>query len=277
MRRAADPRGLHEVLAAEQQSGGLRPAQALAAAVADERGAELQVDVRYGQDLGRRVDQHRHAALVRGLADGLRARRAFVRVRAGQDVAERCARAEGGLELVGRLDLDDLHARRAQRRVVDVAGVLRDDALVLREAAQVGQPHVQVGVAAGETRDRRVRERRGAADRDHAPLRLRQLGEALADGLRQLVQVHVVLRGRLHRGAHFGQRGRSRQDRVRAACVHERADADRLVDLGSGPQPGAGRNGRSRARGRCGLGGGASAEKRRNERQQAAPTNQLAA
>ena len=47
MRRAVDPRGLHQILAAEQQARGLRTAQALAAAVADERRAVLR-DGRWG-------------------------------------------------------------------------------------------------------------------------------------------------------------------------------------------------------------------------------------
>ena len=60
MRRAVDPRGLHEILAAEQQPRALRPADELAAAVADQRRAALQVDVRNGENLGRGVHQHRH-------------------------------------------------------------------------------------------------------------------------------------------------------------------------------------------------------------------------
>jgi hypothetical protein len=127
----------------------------------------------------------------------------------GQDVAERCARAERGLELVGRLDLDDLHARRAQRRVVDVAGVLRDDALVLREAAQVGSRTCRSGLPPVSTRPSRGVSAGGAAAVTMPHSACVSSASALADGLRQLVQVHVVLRGRLHRGAHFGQRGRS--------------------------------------------------------------------
>ena len=60
--RAVDPGRPHQVLAAEEQARGLRAAQALAAAVAHEVGAGLQVHVGHGQDLGGGVHQHGHAA-----------------------------------------------------------------------------------------------------------------------------------------------------------------------------------------------------------------------
>src|ERR1039458_10212045 len=58
MRRAGDPGGLDEILAAQQDSGALRPADALAAAVAHQRGAPLEVDVGNRQHLSGGVHQH---------------------------------------------------------------------------------------------------------------------------------------------------------------------------------------------------------------------------
>ena len=244
MGRAVHPGRFHEVLAAEEQAGGLRPAQALAAAVGHERRAVLQVDVGHGQDLGRGVDEHRHVPGLGHGGDGLRVEGALVGFGAGQDVHERGLRAEGRVQLRGCRHLDDPDADRAQRRVVDVARVLGDDDLVSGEAGQVGDADVQIGVAARDARRRRVRERGGAADGDQAPFGLGQLRQTGADGLGQLVQVHVVLGGRGHGLPHLGQHRRSTEDRVRAPCVDEGPHPDRLVDVGADAQAGSGRRGR---------------------------------
>ena len=62
VRRAVDPGRLHQILAAQQQPCRLRSAQALAAAVADQRRAVLQVHVRDREDLGSGIHEDRHAA-----------------------------------------------------------------------------------------------------------------------------------------------------------------------------------------------------------------------
>ena len=66
----------------------------------------------------------------------------------------------------------------------------------------------------------------------HAPLGAGQLGQALADRVHQLVDLHVLLVGRDLGRAHFGQLHRAADDRQRAAAVDQRADANRLVDVG---------------------------------------------
>ena len=126
-----------------------------------------------------------------------------------------------------------LNADRANRGVVDVARVRRDDHLVLVEAGEVRNPNVEIGVAARDARRGRVRHRRGAAGADHAPLGSGQLGQPLADRVHQLVELDVLLiRGALRR-AHFRQLRRAADDRERAPAVDQRPNADRLVDVRS--------------------------------------------
>ena len=63
MRRAVHPRGLAEILAPKQEPRALRAANRLAAAVADERRAPLQVHVGVdGQHLRGRIHEHRDVA-----------------------------------------------------------------------------------------------------------------------------------------------------------------------------------------------------------------------
>ena len=235
------------------------------------------MDVRHGEDLGRAVHDDGHAPLLRGLAQGLRAERPLVGVRPGEDVDERRPRPESRLQLLRRRDLDDLHSHGADRRVVDVARVLRDDALVLRETAQVGDADVQVGVPTGDAGQGRVRDGRGASRGHHPPLGLRQLRQALADRLGQLVEVDVVTRRRVHRGARLGQHRRAGEDRVRAPRVDEGPHPDRLVDLGADPQ--AGHHGRrdGRGGGAEGLGRSHATPEKRGQGQEAPPADQLAA
>ena len=110
----------------------------------------------------------------------------------------------------GVVDLDHAHADRAQGGVVDVARVLGDDDLVLGEPVEVRDADVQVGVAAGHAGGGGVGEGGRAARGDEAPLRARERGQARADRVHQLVEVHVVLRGRRHGRAHLGQHRASR-------------------------------------------------------------------
>ncbi len=232
VRRAVDPGGLHQILAAEQQPGALRTANELAAAVADERGAALQVNVRNREDLRRRVDEApARCAASRCAAIASVDIGPAVVPRTGEDVDHRGPRADRELQRLRRLDLDDLHADGANRRVVDVARVRRDDDFVPGEALEVGNADVQIGIAAGHARGRRVRHRRRAAGADHAPLGAGQLREPLADRRHQLVQLRVLLVRRALRRAHLRQLDRAADDRQRAAAVDQRADADRFVDV----------------------------------------------
>jgi hypothetical protein len=192
VRRAVNPRGLHEVLPAEQQPRTLRAAQAFASAVGDERRAILEVHVGNGENFRGRVDENRHAAAVRRFRDRARAERACVGLGPGEDVDHRRARAECRLELLARAHLDDADAGRTDGGVVDVARVARDDHFVSRKSLKVRNAHVKIGIAASEAGGGRMRERRGASTRDHPPFRLRQLREPRADCRHQLVEVHVM-------------------------------------------------------------------------------------
>ena len=169
MRRARDPGGLQQVLAAEDQTGALRPAQALAAAVAYERGAALQVDVGNGQHLGRRVGEHGDILLLGNTVDGVVGERTAFHTVAGHDVHHRHFRTERGFVFRCIAHLDDAHAHRADRLIVFVARGLRDHHLVFREAGQVRDAHVQVGIAARHARRRGVRHARPRSPRRPGP------------------------------------------------------------------------------------------------------------
>ncbi len=134
MRGAVDPRGAHEILAPEQQAAGLRTAQALAAAVADERRAVAQMHVGDRQDLGGGIDEHGNALGRRHRGNRLEIERTLVDAGPGHDVDERRARPERRLELGWRGHLDDAETNGANRGVVDVPRMCRDDGFILREA-----------------------------------------------------------------------------------------------------------------------------------------------
>ena len=68
MRSAANPRRLRQILAADQETGALRSAQALAAAVGDQIRPLLKVWIGYRQAVGRSVDENRNAVRFRQLA-----------------------------------------------------------------------------------------------------------------------------------------------------------------------------------------------------------------
>ena len=106
----------------------------------------------------------------------------------------------------------------------------------LAKPVEVRDADVEVGVAAGDAGGGGVGERGRAARGDQPPLRAGQRGQAAADGLRQLVEVHVVLGGGRHGLAHLGQHRGAADDRERAAGVDDRPDADRLVDVGTDAQ-----------------------------------------
>ena len=217
----------------------LRSAQALAAAVADQRRAVLQMDVGHGEDFRRRVHQDGHVLRLRDRRHHLDRKRAVVGVRAGEHVDHRGARPERRFELLHRLDFDDLDADRPHRGVVDVARVLRDDRFILGEALEIRDADVQVGIAAGHAGRGGVRQARRAAVRHEPELGAGQLAEALADRVGQLVELDVVPRGRVDRRPHFRQHRRSADDRERSPCVDQRTDANRLIDVrarASGPR-----------------------------------------
>ena len=158
--------------------------------------------------------------------------RARLVARAGEDVDHRRLRTDRELQRLRRVDLDDLDADGPNRRVVDIARVRRDDDLVPGETGEVRNAHVQVGVAASHARGGRVRHRRRASGAHHAPLGAGQLGQSLAHGLHDLVEVGKLLIRRALGRAHFRQFDRAADDRQRAAAIDEWAHPDRLVHVG---------------------------------------------
>ena len=231
VRRARHPGGLQQIFAAQDQAGALRSAQALAAAVAHEGGAALQIDVGDGQHLGRGVGEHRNVLLLGDAVDGVVVERAALHPVAGHDVDHRDLRSERGLVLRRIAHFDDAHAHRADRLIVLVARGLRNHHLVLGEARQIRNAHVQVGIAAGDAGRRGVRHARRAARGHQGPLRAGQFGQAARHAFHQLVQNDVMLPAGIHGRPHFRQFERTADDGQGAAAVDQRPDADRLVDI----------------------------------------------
>jgi hypothetical protein len=124
--------------------------------------------------------------------------------RPGEDVDHRGLRPDRQLQRFGAVDFDNLHPDRADGGVVDVARMRRDDHLVFREPFEVGDANVQIGIAAGHARRRRVRHGRCTARADHAPLGPGQLAESLPDRGHDLVEMRMLLIRRALRRAHLG-------------------------------------------------------------------------
>ena len=101
---------LQQVLAAQHQARALRPAQALAAAVADERGAALQVGIRDGQHLGRGVGEHRDIFLLGNTVNLVVCQRAAFHPVAGHNVDHRDFRPERRFVLRRVAHFDDANA-----------------------------------------------------------------------------------------------------------------------------------------------------------------------
>ncbi len=248
MRGTVHPGGLTEILLSEEEARALWPANGLAAAVAHERGAARQVNVRvHGEDFRRGIDQHGHIVRCGGGANGFGRHRARFIGRAGHEVNHRGPWTERQPQRFGGIDLDDFDPERAYGRVVLIAGGRGNDDLVLGKTAHVRQAHVHLGIAAGEARGRRVGNRRRAPGADHAPLGARQLGQPLARSRREFVQVRVLLVGQRLDGLHLRKLDVAAEDRERTARVDQRADAERLIRIDGG---GGGR--RRSLRGRLG-------------------------
>ena len=120
MRGAGLPRGLQDVLAAEEQSGALRTADRLAAAVRDDRRAALEVDAGNGQDLGRRVDEDGNVPGLGDPGDGLQCHWPRTGPVVRHQIDHGRSRVERVLELLDRLDRDHRDAHVADSVVVHV-------------------------------------------------------------------------------------------------------------------------------------------------------------
>ena len=231
--RAVDPGGLNEVLAAEQQAGGLRTANALTAAIGDQRGTLGQVDVGHGEDFGGGVDKDRDVALLGHVADHLGGKRAALGIGSSENVDHGGARTEGRVKFLDGAGFDDTRADRADGGIVDVARMARDDDFVLGKAGEIGQADVEVGVAAGDASGSGVRDGGGAAAGHHAELGLGEFSEARANAGHHLIDVYVMLSGLSHRRANLGQHGAAADDGEGAAGVDERLDSDGFVECRS--------------------------------------------
>src|SRR6185437_9247206 len=136
VRGAGHPRGLDQILAAQQESGALRASERLSAAIADQRRATPEVDVGYRKHLGRGVGQYRNISLLREAEKDVVIERTILRGGPGQNVYHRNPRPEGGFVFSRVSHLDDAHADGADGLVVFIARVLRDHDLVFGEPAQ---------------------------------------------------------------------------------------------------------------------------------------------
>ena len=104
------------------------------------------------------------------------------------------------VELLARVDLDDVAADHPHRLVIGEALRLRDDDAV-DHAVGEGQAQHLDRVVAGDAGRRAERHRGGAAAGDDAPFGAGQLGDALPGRLHQLVEIDELARGLGHRRA----------------------------------------------------------------------------
>ena len=243
MRRARLPGGLQDVLSSEQQPRALRTANRLAAAVGDDGGAALQVDVGNRQHFGRRIDEDGNVLRPGDACHRLEHR---IGPAVGHQVDHRCPRIDGAFDLFDRLDGHHPDADVANRVVVDGSRRTRNDDFGLVETGQIRDANEFFRIAPGDAGDRYVLQPGGATGRDHAPLGPGQLGETAADRVRELVDLNEVFRCGIHRRADFRPLHRSADDRESPAAIDDRLDTKRLIDLRSSHQWSDGRRGLER-------------------------------
>ena len=131
-----DPGRLDEILAAEKEPAALGSGVDLAAAVPDQVGSTGEVGVGRLGPLGRGVHEHGGAVLAAGLGHFLNANLGLVFVRAEHGDHSGVV-AESAVEVLARVNRDDLDAQRADSVVVGVARLPRHNDLSLK-AAEVG-------------------------------------------------------------------------------------------------------------------------------------------
>ena len=136
-------------------------------------------------------------------------------------------RRDRPLELLGRLDLHDLHAGVADGVVVAEAVRLQHDHLALH-AGEVRQVDDLLAVGAGEHAGGAERHRRRGPGGDHRRLGLHQGRDPLADPVVELVERHEVPGRVVDRLHHLGRHQRRRHVGVGAGGVDERPHAQLL-------------------------------------------------
>ncbi len=124
VRRGVYPRCLDQILAAQQQPGRLRAAQALAARVGNQIGAPAEMHIRHLQPFRRGVHQQRHTVLFRDRSKSLHAQRPGI-ARPRQHHHHRCPLVKRLPVFVNRAHIDKLPARPADGMIVDIARINR--------------------------------------------------------------------------------------------------------------------------------------------------------
>ena len=180
MRRGVAPRRLDQVLAAQQQPAGLRPAQEFAAAVDHHVGAARQIRARLLDVLRCRIDQHRNAPRLRPRDEILQP---HLRLRSRPGCPARAIIATGSISAASSsamvLDLDDMRADHADRLIIGEPLVLHHDHAV-HPAIGEWQAQNLCRVIAGDAGRRGQRQRCGTAAGHNAAFRPGQLRDAHA-------------------------------------------------------------------------------------------------
>ncbi len=127
VRRTVDPGSLKQTLVAEKKAGGLRSADALAAAVGDGMGAALEVNVGlHGEDFGRGIHQHGDVPAPGRLGDHTRSQRSVI-ARSAEDVAHGGSFVESRFQLGLVMYDDQFDAQHANGVIVHVVRIGRKD------------------------------------------------------------------------------------------------------------------------------------------------------
>jgi len=104
-----------------------------------------------GQHFGSGIHQDWHVTRAGDSGDVLERHRPAFGRRPRQNVDHRGARSKSRFQLLRRRNFDDLDPHIADRGIVIVAGRAWKDHLVPGEPGEIGNPLVQVGIAARDT------------------------------------------------------------------------------------------------------------------------------
>ena len=139
--------------------------------------------------------------------------------------------AERPVEVVARLDFDEMAADHPHRLVIGETLSLRDDDPVYHSVGERQAQHLY-RIVAGDAGRRPERHRSGAAAGDDAPFRPGQLGEPLSGRLHQFVEIDKMARRLGHRLADLRQHQAAAMHRPHAAAIDERPHAEHEIGIG---------------------------------------------
>ena len=235
LRAHVEQRVVDQVFAADEDAGGLRSADVLAAAEGDEVEADCGIlpETLLGRNVGGGVVEGVEAVRL-GDLDGLGAADLSA---AGEDIGEVDGYrlwVDGGDHLFAGHDLDELGAGLADLMVEGVAVALLDDDLILGNVGHIGKcldAALEVlGHHAGVADDHG--RRRAACDESGvAGGRLTKICDELAGRDLELVDQDEVLVALAHQLHDLGLHHRSTDDGDRAIDVDDRRNAERGVDI----------------------------------------------